>query len=573
MSEDLKFRGNSPTKLAFGTSGLRGLVTDITDLEAYINTKGFLRFALEINDTKKGDIVYIAGDLRSSTHSEEQSIMCAVQKAILDSGLKVVNLGLIPTPALAYFALQKGMVSIMITGSHIPFDRNGIKFNKSTGEVLKTDESAILKAVAFIRKEEYDQPADSSLFDDKGWFKKGNRPELPKPEGDAGGVFKQRYLQVLGDKALNGMKVVFYQHSAVGRDLLVDLLRELGATVYPAGRSDTFVPVDTEAISNDRLAELQVLADNARKEHGDIDAIVSTDGDSDRPMVVGVSKEGKVRFFGGDLLGAVVAQWLKANAIAVPVSTNDAVGKYLKTAAIHYTKIGSPYVVAAMNALAHKSDEYKVVGWEANGGFLVGTEFVAPGGSSEHKLLPLPTRDAALPIIACLRLCVEQKASVIEIFSKLPPRFSKADLIDEFPRKVSLAILAMFQPPVNQNEAKTLDFDLYGKTIVTCHNEQVVVVNDDEEALQRAKDLSTRISNAFSDKFGFGKPSHIDWTDGCRIRFDNNDIAHIRPSGNAPQLRIYAVADTQERADAIASMAVKEPDGILRTLEKQFEIQ
>ena len=42
-----------------------------------------------------------------------------------------------------------------------------------------------------------------------------------------------------------------------------------------------------------------------------------------------------------------------------------------------YTKIGSPYVVAAMNALAHKSNEYKVVGWEANGGFLVGTEFVA----------------------------------------------------------------------------------------------------------------------------------------------------------------------------------------------------
>jgi phosphomannomutase len=51
MSE-LKFRGKQPTTLAFGTSGLRGLVTDITDLEAYINTKGFLRFALDTNDTK-----------------------------------------------------------------------------------------------------------------------------------------------------------------------------------------------------------------------------------------------------------------------------------------------------------------------------------------------------------------------------------------------------------------------------------------------------------------------------------------------------------------------------------------
>jgi len=45
-------------------------------------------------------------------------------------------------------------------------------------------------------------------------------------------------------------------------------------------------------------------------------------------------------------------------------------------------------------------------------------------------------------------------------------------------------------------------------------------------------------------------------------------VAHIRPSGNADELRIYAVADTQERADAIAAMSVAEPDGILRRMEK-----
>ncbi len=38
------FRGKNPTALAFGTSGLRGLVSDITDLEAYINTRGFLDY-------------------------------------------------------------------------------------------------------------------------------------------------------------------------------------------------------------------------------------------------------------------------------------------------------------------------------------------------------------------------------------------------------------------------------------------------------------------------------------------------------------------------------------------------
>ena len=57
--------------------------------------------------------------------------------------------------------------------------------------------------------------------------------------------------------------------------------------------------------------------------------------------------------------------------------------------------------------------------------------------------------------------------------------------------------------------------------------------------------------------------------DGVRIWFDNGDIAHIRPSGNAPQLRIYAVADTQARADEIVAEGIREPDGILRRLEKR----
>jgi phosphomannomutase len=45
-------------------------------------------------------------------------------------------------------------------------------------------------------------------------------------------------------------------------------------------------------------------------------------------------------------------------------------------------------------------------------------------------------------------------------------------------------------------------------------------------------------------------------------------VAHIRPSGNADELRIYAVADTRERAESIVKLAVGEPKGILRRLEQ-----
>ena len=58
------------------------------------------------------------------------------------------------------------------------------------------------------------------------------------------------------------------------------------------------------------------------------------------------------------------------------------------------------------------------------------------------------------------------------------------------------------------------------------------------------------------------------YLDGVRWGFDNGDIAHIRPSGNAPQLRIYTVAGSQARADTIVALGIREPDGILRSMEK-----
>jgi hypothetical protein len=56
----------TPVPWAFGTSGLRGLVKDITDLEAYINVKAALRHLLSIGDIRASSTV-LAGDLRFRT--------------------------------------------------------------------------------------------------------------------------------------------------------------------------------------------------------------------------------------------------------------------------------------------------------------------------------------------------------------------------------------------------------------------------------------------------------------------------------------------------------------------------
>src|SRR5690606_538433 len=122
-------------------------------------------------------------------------------------------------------------------------------------------------------------------------------------------------------------------------------------------------------------------------EHPDTFAILSTDGDSDRPFVI---DENGV-FHRGDELGAVVAEWLGTDFAAYPISSNDAVDQFLSSLGTPYqhTKIGSPYVIAAMR----DSSASHAVGWEVNGGFLLGSTIPTANGSLE----PLPTRDAALP--------------------------------------------------------------------------------------------------------------------------------------------------------------------------------
>lgn len=44
-----------------------------------------------------------------------------------------------------------------------------------------------------------------------------------------------------------------------------------------------------------------------------------------------------------------------------------------------------------------------------------------------------------------------------------------------------------------------------------------------------------------------GGLAHVDETDGLRMTFDNGEIVHLRPSGNAPELRVYVEGDSPER--------------------------
>ena len=60
----------------------------------------------------------------------------------------------------------------------------------------------------------------------------------------------------------------------------LEILRELGAEVVTAGRSETFVSIDTENITDEQLDRLEEFAVAAESSGRPLHAIASTDGDS-----------------------------------------------------------------------------------------------------------------------------------------------------------------------------------------------------------------------------------------------------------------------------------------------------
>jgi phosphomannomutase len=204
----------------------------------------------------------------------------------------------------------------------------------------------------------------------------------------------------------------------------------------------------------------------------------------------------------------------------------------------------------------------RIVGWEANGGFLTGSAVALTSGT----LAALPTRDATLAILANLFAAAEERIGLATLWSRLPARFGRAGLIDNFPVEASRAILARLIPTGDVIE---VEFDRTGR-VLDRSNPGAAPVALAQPASADWQERKTMLTRFFTIALGFDDIARINVLDGVRVYFRNGDVAHVRPSGNAPQLRIYANSDSQTRADQIVALGVREPDGILRWMERSL---
>lgn len=197
----------------------------------------------------------------------------------------------------------------------------------------------------------------------------------------------KRYTSLLSATLLGGKRIGIYEHSSVGREIYYKIFEQLGAEVIALGRSNEFVPIDTEAVSEDDTFKAIAWS----KEHN-LDMVFSTDGDGDRPLV----SDEHGNWLRGDILGLICGDAQGIEALEIPVSCNTAVEMSNKFKFVERTKIGSPHVIAEFSQLAKKFSF--VAGFEANGGFLLGSNIQL----NNNLLKSLPTRDAVLPALMLL---------------------------------------------------------------------------------------------------------------------------------------------------------------------------
>jgi phosphomannomutase len=465
----------------FGTSGLRGLVEEIRGDVAIRFTRAFAIHLKNLAFVSEGQPVFVAWDLRQSS----PSIAADAAAALKAEGLLPVMLGALPTPVLALLALENACPCVMITGSHIPDDRNGIKYYLPNGEIKKSDEVEIASIAARVG---VDAKSLSLAIDEDT----GKR---------AIDLFMKRCALIAPSGSLSGIEVGVYEHSTVGREMLKAVLQQAGAEVVLLGREKNFIALDTEDVA----IKVQSLLKQWSAEHR-LDAIVSADGDADRPLVA----DENGRLLRGDVLGLLTSQMLHAKVVATPVTSSSGIESALQARVIR-TCVGSPYVIAAMEQ-AHQEGHPSVVGFEANGGFLVQSAFQAAGAA----LSPLPTRDAFLPILATLKLATEKREKLSSLVSSLSLPISLSTRLENISPASSSVLLQQLQ----------------------------------SNPTRRAEFIST-----------LGEFRGSDMTDGCKMTLDGQRTIHLRPSGNAPELRIYVEAPSLPEAtmlmDAIRNKLMK----------------
>ncbi len=364
--------GRKPPRL-FGTNGIRGFPNQ--DLSAEFCVK----VGKSIATYCKGSTIAMGRDTRSTG----DFVFSSVLAGLLSIGSNVLDLGVLPTPAVQYYCKTKKIFGVVITASHNPPEFNGIKSVDSDGTELDRSEEEKIEEI--FQKENFKPVVWNSIGRVRGLNDAMNHYVdgiLSRVDVDN---IRRKEFRVLVDVG-NGAS---YQSTPFLLESLNCKVVSLNAN--PDGKF-------TSRNSEPKPANLTDLISLMKT--GNFSLGIAHDGDADRAVFI----DEKGEFIDGDKTLTLVVENVvgRNDKVVTPVSSSDAIEEICrkKGAELIRTKVGAPIVSRTM------IQEKAKIGGEENGGVIFG----------EHQYC----RDGAMTVALVLNLMAKTGMPISSLIAKLP---------------------------------------------------------------------------------------------------------------------------------------------------------
>jgi phosphomannomutase/phosphoglucomutase len=367
---------NPPKKELFGTNGVRGIIGE------EMNPTLVMRIGSALGTMIQGKIA-VGRDTRTSG----DALSGAIIAGLLASGSDVVDVGILPTPALQYLVREYYDGGAMITASHNPPEYNGVKVIEGDGTEMGDERTIQLESRIF-----------SGEITTVDWKSVGKLTD----ESQKIDEYITAIVSQFPEEICKGLTVVVDPGSGPAAVTTPEILRRMGCRVHTInGRFDGTFP--------GRMPEptpegLQLLSETVRATNAAFG--VAHDGDADRAVFV---DENGI-FINENVTFAMLAESVckrRPGLVITPVSTSDVIKEVAARCGcpIAYTQVGSIYVARTMRKYIEEGQPV-AFGGEGNGGLIF----------PEHQFC----RDGGMTAAAMAELVSTSKNSISSLAENIP---------------------------------------------------------------------------------------------------------------------------------------------------------
>ncbi len=396
----------------FGTDGIRGVYGEHPMTDAFMTRLGYAVGTVmgEDADAIHQQPIFIIG---RDTRQSGPALQNALTRGLTATGAIVWDLGVLPTPAVAYLTqVYEATAGVVISASHNPMDQNGIKFFGSKGTKLSLEQEIAIESVLDASELEALPEMDETKVYDRVDLQASYLKDL---------LASQRGLN------LDGLKILVDASNGAVYKLAPRALDILGAEVVAINVDGYGHQINVNCGSErarSKPAELAALM----KEHG-ADLAISFDGDADR--VIFLDELG--RLIDGDHMLAILAEylhhkeWLLGDTLVTTVMANGALKAYAESKGFNLktTDVGDKYVTEALQHL-YEDDFVKGI--------------IGLGGEQSGHIILLDethqTGDGLRTALLMLRVMVDGETSLAKL----------ADRIQKYPQLVASCDVAEKRP-------------------------------------------------------------------------------------------------------------------------------